>query len=50
MKSYNKKMNEEDGELLLEISIEKNDSELFEKIIRIITTHKLLTNTGNPIK
>lgn len=50
MKSSNKKMIEEDGELLLEITIEENNSELFEKLIRIITTHKLLKNSGKRIK
>lgn len=41
MKSSNKKLIEEEGELVLEISIEDKDSELFERLKRIATTHKL---------
>lgn len=44
MKSSNKKLIEEDGELLLEITIGNDDSELFEKLKRIATTHKLPNN------
>ena len=44
MKSSNKKLIEEEGELVLEISIEDKDSELFERLKRIATTHKLPNN------
>ena len=47
MKSSNKKLIEEDGELLLEITIGNDDSELFEKLKRIATTHKLPRKSGN---
>ena len=47
MKSSNKKLIEEDGELVLEISIEDKDSELFERLKRIATTHKLPRKSVN---
>ena len=47
MKSSNKKLIEEDGELVLQISIDDNDSELFKKLKRIATTHKLPRSSGN---
>ena len=47
MKSSNKKLIEEDGELVLEISIEDKDSELFERLKRIANTHKLPRKSGN---
>ena len=47
MKSSNKKLIEEEGELVLEISIEDKDSELFERLKRIATTHKLPRKSGN---
>ena len=47
MKSSNKKLIEEEGELVLEISIEDKDSELFERLKRIATTHKLPIKSGN---
>ena len=46
MKSSNKKLIEKDGELVLEISIEDKDSELFERLKRIATTHKLPRTAG----
>lgn len=46
MKSYKKKLIEEEGELVLEISIEDKDSELFERLKRIATTHKLPRTAG----
>ena len=46
MKSSNKKLIEKDGELVLEISIEDKDSELFERLKRIATTHKLPRKSG----
>jgi hypothetical protein len=50
MKSSNKKLIEKDGELVLEISIEDKDSELFERLKRIVTTQKLPNNSGKRIK
>ena len=47
MKSSNKKLIEEEGELVLEISIEDKDSELFERLKRIATTHKLPRKSVN---
>ena len=47
MKSSNKKLIEEEGELVHEISIEDKDSELFERLKRIATTHKLPRKSGN---
>lgn len=41
MKSSNKKVIKKDGELILKISIDDKDSELFKKLKRIATTHKL---------
>lgn len=38
MKSSNKKLIEKDNELVLEISIEDNDSELFKRLNKIITS------------
>lgn len=41
MKSSNKKQEENNEELVLQIEISENTGELFKKLERIATTHKL---------
>lgn len=41
MTSSNKKLIEKNNELVLEISIDNNDGELFSRLNKIVTTHKL---------
>jgi hypothetical protein len=48
MRSSKSKLKKNNKELVLEITIGEKDSELFERLNNLITTHKLPNKKNNP--